>query len=50
MAPGLFLKRCHRTVQEGATMLYASPNTPGAKVQYKARYDKYIGGKLVAPL
>jgi aldehyde dehydrogenase len=31
-------------------MLYASPNTPGAKVQYKDRYDNFIGGKWVAPL
>jgi len=31
-------------------MLYASPNTPDAKVQYKARYDNFIGGKWVAPL
>ena len=31
-------------------MLYASPNTPGAKVQYKAKYDNFIGGKWVAPV
>ena len=31
-------------------MLYASPNTPGAKVQYKSKYDNFIGGKWVAPV
>ena len=31
-------------------MLYANPNTPGAKVQYKPRYDNFIGGKWVAPV
>ena len=31
-------------------MLYASPNTPGAKVQYKAKYDNFIGGEWVAPV
>ncbi|KIL99477.1 Aldehyde dehydrogenase [Paramagnetospirillum magnetotacticum MS-1] len=31
-------------------MLYASPNTSGAKVQYKAKYDNFIGGKWVAPV
>jgi aldehyde dehydrogenase len=31
-------------------MLYALPNTPGAKVQFKAKYDNFIGGKWVAPV
>jgi aldehyde dehydrogenase len=31
-------------------MLYAQPNTPEAKVQYKARYDNFIGGQWVAPV
>jgi len=31
-------------------MLYASPNTAGAKVQYKGKYDNFIGGKWVAPV
>ncbi|MFM2054538.1 MAG: hypothetical protein RL456_2575 [Pseudomonadota bacterium] len=31
-------------------MLYAQPNTPGAKVQYKPRYDNFIGGQWVAPV
>ena len=31
-------------------MLYASPNTPGAKVPYKAKYDNFIGGGWVAPV
>ena len=31
-------------------MIYASPNTSGAKIQYKAKYDNFIGGKWVAPV
>ncbi|RTL56045.1 MAG: aldehyde dehydrogenase [Rhodocyclaceae bacterium] len=31
-------------------MLYALPGTAGAKVQYKAKYDNFIGGKWVAPV
>ena len=31
-------------------MLYAAPNTPDAKVAYKARYDNFIGGKFVPPV
>ena len=31
-------------------MIYAAPNTPGATVQYKAKYDNFIGGKWVAPV
>ena len=31
-------------------MIYAQPNTPEAKVQYKARYDNFIGGEWVAPV
>ncbi len=31
-------------------MLYAYPNTPGAKVEYKAQYDNFIGGQWKAPL
>src|SRR4051794_27888434 len=31
------------------TMLYASPNTPGAKVAFKPAYDNFIGGKFVPP-
>jgi len=30
-------------------MLYALPNTPGAKVQFKTQYDNFIGGKFVPP-
>ncbi|MBK1688740.1 acetaldehyde dehydrogenase ExaC [Rubrivivax gelatinosus] len=30
-------------------MLYALPNTPGAKVQFKSQYDNFIGGKFVPP-
>ena len=31
-------------------MIYAFPGTAGAKVQYKAKYDNFIGGKWVAPV
>ncbi|WP_374246548.1 aldehyde dehydrogenase family protein [Zoogloea sp.] len=31
-------------------MLYALPGSADAKVQYKARYDNFIGGKWVAPV
>ena len=30
-------------------MRYANPNTPGAKVTFKNRYDNFIGGKWVPP-
>jgi len=31
-------------------MLYASPNTPGAKVAFRPAYDNFIGGKFVPPV
>ncbi|MEO8299365.1 MAG: aldehyde dehydrogenase family protein [Burkholderiales bacterium] len=31
-------------------MLYASPNTSGAKVAYKPQYDNFINGRFVAPV
>jgi aldehyde dehydrogenase len=31
-------------------MIYAYPGASGAKVQFKAKYDNFIGGKWVAPL
>jgi aldehyde dehydrogenase len=31
-------------------MIYAAPGAAGAKVQFKAKYDNFIGGKWVAPL
>ena len=31
-------------------MLYASPNTTGAKVAYKPQYDNFIGGRFTAPV
>ena len=31
-------------------MIYAAPGAAGAKVQYKARYDNFIGGQFVAPV
>ncbi len=30
-------------------MIYAAPGAAGAKIQYKAQYDNFIGGKWVAP-
>jgi len=30
-------------------MLYAAPGATGAKIQFKAQYDNFIGGKWVAP-
>ncbi len=31
-------------------MIYAAPGTAEAKVQYKAKYDNFIGGKWIAPV
>ncbi len=31
-------------------MIYAFPGQTGAKIQYKAKYDNFIGGKWVAPV
>ena len=31
-------------------MIYPAPGAAGAKVQYKAKYDNFIGGKWVAPV
>ena len=31
-------------------MLYAAPGTPGAKIQFKAHYDNFIGGQFVPPV
>jgi len=31
-------------------MIYAAPGAAGALIQYKARYDNFIGGKFVAPV
>ena len=31
-------------------MLYASPNTPTAKLAHKAQYDNFIGGRFVPPV
>ncbi len=31
-------------------MLYAAPNSPGAKVEYRRAYDNFIGGKFVPPV
>lgn len=31
-------------------MLYNNPNTDGAVIQFKSRYDNFIGGKWVAPV
>ncbi|MEC5406530.1 aldehyde dehydrogenase family protein [Paraburkholderia sp. MPAMCS5] len=31
-------------------MIYAGPGAPGAKIDYKPRYDNFIGGKWVPPI
>ena len=31
-------------------MIYAAPGAAGAKIQYKTRYDNFIGGKWVPPV
>ncbi|HQA12030.1 aldehyde dehydrogenase family protein, partial [Zoogloea sp.] len=31
-------------------MLYALPGTAEAKIQYKSKYDNFIGGKWIAPV
>src|ERR1700675_4879586 len=31
-------------------MLYTAPGSAGAKVEYKTKYDNFIGGKWVAPI
>jgi len=31
-------------------MLYASPNTPEAKLAFKPRYDNFINGRFTAPV
>jgi aldehyde dehydrogenase len=31
-------------------MLYAKPNSSGAKVSYQRQYDNFIDGQFVAPL
>jgi aldehyde dehydrogenase len=42
----------HSNLPDGdiSPMLYASPNTPGAKVAFKPAYDNFIGGKFVPPV
>ena len=30
-------------------MLYANPNSPGAKLAFKPAYDNFINGKFVPP-
>ena len=31
-------------------MIYEAPGAAGAKIQYKSRYDNFIGGKWTAPV
>ena len=31
-------------------MLYANPNTPGAKLAHKPQYDNFINGRFTAPV
>jgi aldehyde dehydrogenase len=37
-------------IQGGSDMQYVSPNQPGSKVNFKSRYDNYIGGEFVPPV
>ena len=30
-------------------MIYEKPNSPGAKVNFKSRYENFIGGEWIAP-
>jgi aldehyde dehydrogenase len=36
--------------REETSMIYAAPGATGAKVQFKAKYDNFIGGRWVAPV
>ncbi|PVV06050.1 MAG: aldehyde dehydrogenase [gamma proteobacterium symbiont of Ctena orbiculata] len=31
-------------------MIYVEPNQPGSKIEFKSRYENYIGGEWVAPV
>ena len=31
-------------------MIYANPNTAGAVINFKEKYDNFIGGEWVAPV
>ena len=31
-------------------MIYASPGKPGAKVEFKTKYDNFIGGRWQPPV
>ena len=31
-------------------MIYANPNTEGAVVNFKERYENFIGGEWIAPV
>jgi len=47
-------RRCTNSVHPlliwGFSMIYAAPGAAGAKMQYKAQYDNFIGGQWVAPV
>ena len=34
----------------GSVMIYANPNTEGAVINFKEKYENYIGGQWVAPV
>jgi aldehyde dehydrogenase len=36
--------------QKDVNMRYADPNTEGSKIQFKAQYENFIGGKWIAPV
>ena len=39
-----------KMVQAVENQVYAFPNTDGAKVNYKERYENYIGGQWTPPV
>jgi aldehyde dehydrogenase len=43
-------RQTRRSSFQETSMIYAAPGAAGAKVQYKARYDNFIGGQFVAPV
>jgi aldehyde dehydrogenase len=43
-------RQTRRSSFQETHMIYAAPGAAGAKVQYKARYDNFIGGQFVAPV
>jgi aldehyde dehydrogenase len=49
MAHGLHPTRANPAARRPEKMRYARPNQPGSKVQYRSRYENFIGGEFVKP-